>query len=324
VREQVRDYLTQICNGNEAATFVIPNRTVQPRETWPVKLPMLLKTGTKAEVVDLVMTCTLEGVRTAAAGNPEALVTFDGKVQSRSAREKLDGRVAGRFTFDINRGFISSVKTTISSEASSPGGEFKMVFAFDIDMTRGEGNPGKVALPKSGTAPAPVAKKGTPSTGTPGKDYKSGGDVVTAKLFKKPAASKEPTSYMKVVSEQGDYIGQGKNYDYAGDKLNVRVTQRGLTIQVDGWSLNVGGPAKQFIKEGEYPDAKRFPFSGDSPGLEFGGKGRGSNSLTGAFVVWELEIKDNKVVKLALDFVQHPEGKTPALTGKVRINSTLE
>jgi hypothetical protein len=63
-----------------------------------------------------------------------------------------------------------------------------------------------------------------------------------------------------------------------------------------------GAPAKQFLTVGEYPGAKRHAFSGDSPGLEFGGKGRGSNTLTGAFVVWELAVKDNKVVKLAIDF----------------------
>ena len=36
-------------------------------------------------------------------------------------------------------------------------------------------------------------------------------------------------------------------------------------------------PKNQFLIVGEFPNARRFAFSGDSPGLDFFGKGRGNN-----------------------------------------------
>ena len=200
---------------------------------------------------------------------------------------------------------------TISTDSSSPGGELQVEFVVYVDLKRVEGNPQSIALPK--TEPPAVVKKDDPVDRTP-----------KGVLFTKPGKSEKPTSYMKVVSPQGDYIGQGKNYDYTGDQLVVKPSPRGLTISVDGWRLDIGAPKDQTLKVGEYIGAKRFAFSGESPGLDFSGKGRGSNMLTGEFVVWELEIKDDKIVKVAIDFTQRSEGKPLPLKGKIRINSAFE
>src|SRR5262249_327739 len=144
-----------------------------------------------------------------------------------------------------------------------------------------------IQLPKSAT----VAKKDDPKT-----DPKVEGKDPKTALFTKPKKSATPTSYMKIVSSPGDYIGQGKNYDYRGDQLVVKAVPRGLNISVDGWILMIGAPKDKMLKVGEYRDAKRFAFSGESPGLDFFGKGRGSNMLTGEFAVWELEMKGDKIV----------------------------
>jgi hypothetical protein len=59
--------------------------------------------------------------------------------------------------------------------------------------------------------------------------------------------------------------------------------------------------------------------------LEFRAKARFASRLTGEFAVWELEIKDEKVVTLAIDFVQRPDPKKEAsATGKIRLNSKFE
>ncbi len=134
-----------------------------------------------------------------------------------------------------------------------------------------------------------------------------------------------PTSYLKIVSSPGDYIGQGKSYAYTGAELQVRKTPRGVHVNVGGWNLDLGAPQGQFLRPGEYRDARRFAFSGASPGLDFNGNGRGSNEVAGAFVVWELAVQGEQITRLAIDFVQHSESTTrPPLTGKLRINSTLE
>jgi S1-C subfamily serine protease len=315
VREQVDDYMMQIYNAYDASNYPMPNRQMQPRDSWQLKVPMMIKTGTKVEMVDLAVTCTYEGVRTR-SGYGEALVSFEGRAQRRKATKDESGgsRVAGKFTFDTKAGFVSGAKMSIFTEDSSPDGSVHVLFALDFDMTRVEGNPRMIQLPKSAT----VAKKDDPKT-----DPKVEGKDPKAAAFTKPAKSTKPTSYMKIVSSPGDYIGQGKNYDYRGDQLTVKKTPRGLNIMVDGWILSIGAPKDKTLKVGEYPNAKRFAFSDDSPGLDFMGKGRGSNMISGEFVVWELETKGDQIVKLAIDFVQRGDGKPP-LKGTIRINSSFE
>jgi hypothetical protein len=144
--------------------------------------------------------------------------------------------------------------------------------------------------------------------------------------FVKPVRSGAPVSSLRVVSTKGDFIGQGESYSYSGDDLTAQTNQRGVTVQAEGfggWTLNFGGPGNHFLEVGEYDGAKRFPFSGDAPGLEFYGKGRGANTLSGKFVVWELEVKGNQVVRLAIDFIQNCEEKQPPLYGSLRINSSF-
>jgi hypothetical protein len=326
LREAVGDFITQICNGYESAEFVIPNRKVAPHESWQVKMPMLLKTGRQAEVIDLAMTCTFEGVR-AAAENPQALVSFTGTLHSRvPGKDHLDGTVAGRFTFDIQHGFVSSSKMAISSQASSASDDTEVVLAFDVDLTRVAGDTRGIALPASASAPPEVALQRPvhlPQSSSVGRNATTG--VFPFKgVFPKPDASSTPTSYMKVVSTPGEYVGQGKTYEYTGDQFKATVTKRGIAIRVDGWRFEAGAPVGKFLTVGEYPDAKRFPFSGTSPGLEFSGKGRANNKLTGAFAVWELEIENNQIVKLAIDFEQRTAPEKPPVTGKIRFNSSLK
>jgi hypothetical protein len=144
--------------------------------------------------------------------------------------------------------------------------------------------------------------------------------------FVKPVRSGAPVSSLRVVSTKGDYIGQGESYSYGGNELTVQTNGRGVTVNVGGpggWTLNFGGPGNRFLEVGEYDGAKRFPFSGDAPGIEFYGNGRGCNIIAGKFVVWEIEVKGNQVVRLAIDFIQRCEEKMPPLYGSLRINSSF-
>jgi hypothetical protein len=141
--------------------------------------------------------------------------------------------------------------------------------------------------------------------------------------FVKPIRSPVPVSYLRAVSSPGDFIGQGKSYSYRGEELMLRRFPRGVMINVGGWTVQFGGPNNEFLHVGEYRGAKRFPFSGDSPGIEFFGNGRGSNKIAGKFVVWELDVKGNDVTRLAIDFIQHSEETKPPLYGMIRFNSSF-
>ena len=80
---------------------------------------------------------------------------------------------------------------------------------------------------------------------------------------------------MHIESTAGDFIGQGKTFDYTAEQLKPTMNGRSVNVMVDGWHLVVAGPDKQALGVGEYPDGKRFPFNRRSPGLSFSRKGRG-------------------------------------------------
>jgi hypothetical protein len=165
-----------------------------------------------------------------------------------------------------------------------------------------------------------------------GKDSnppRKGGEVPKTEIdpkaaFVKPMPSPMPTTYMKFTSSPGDFIGGGKSYAYTGSGIESAQMARGLIVSVDGWSLMFGPAKGQMLKIGEYRDAKRLPFNGDSPGLSFYGKGRIANKLSGEFVIWELEMDGPRIVRLAIDFVQRHNEVDPPLAGRIRINSTLQ
>src|SRR5262249_2139064 len=132
-------------------------------------------------------------------------------------------------------------------------------------------------------------------------------DALRDGKFARPPRSAAPTSYLKAVSSKGDFVGQGQTYSYTGEQLVVRPTERRVSIWVDGWHIDFGGPGRQRLQAGEYRNARRYAFSDNSPGIDFSGNGRGCNEIAGEFVVWEIEIRGNVVVKLAIDFVQRCE-----------------
>ena len=302
--------LDRLCNAYEEGILPMPNRTVSALETWAVSLPNFVGRAPKTKVVDIQLTCTYLGTRIT-KGRSEAVIDLVGAVRSREKGVKKPlGKATGRAVFDVEGGFIAEMKMRIASEHDF-GPNLQVVAAENVEFLRAPGNAfGLVAsAPPKPADPPPV---------------KGGAFDGQAKGFTKPAKAATTTSYLKIVSSPGDYIGQGKNYNYAGADLMVRKTPRGVDVRVDGWMLQIGGPKGQFLQAGEYPNAKRFAFSDTFPGLDFSGNGRGSNTVAGEFVVWELVVQGDQITRLAIDFVQRSEGKNAPLTGKLRINSTLE
>jgi hypothetical protein len=142
--------------------------------------------------------------------------------------------------------------------------------------------------------------------------------------FVKPRAAGSPTSYLKAVSSTGDFIGQGKTYLYEEKDLQVKATGNRVSVKVDGWNIEFAAPRGGTLAVGDYPNAKRYPFNAESPGLSFSGHGRSASKVGGHFVVWELELKDGQVVRLGIDFIHRAEETGPPLFGKLRYNSTLD
>jgi VCBS repeat-containing protein len=134
---------------------------------------------------------------------------------------------------------------------------------------------------------------------------------------------------LTMVSEPGDYIGQGQTYSYTpatGTFYANRNFDNGVSIFYAGgghnWHLDFAAPFSAALTPGFYANATRWPFQDASvPGLDVSGDGRGSNTLTGNFTVTEaVYAADGDVLRFAATFEQHSEGIAPALTGTININ----
>jgi PASTA domain len=128
---------------------------------------------------------------------------------------------------------------------------------------------------------------------------------------------------VSMTSDPGDYIGQGRPWSYTvADALIVAGGSRqGVGFGVDGadgswWSADFVPGRGDILAPGRYPNATRYPFNGDGPGLSVTGNGRGCNTLTGEFTVnsanWWPE---GNLRGFSVSFIQHCEGGTPALRG---------
>jgi len=184
-----------------------------------------------------------------------------------------------------------------------------------------------LALAGVSESPAGQAKKVKPDLEVPKEPPIDG---IKDGKFVKPAASTAPTSYFYAVSSDKDeFISKGEKITYGGDELRVLQVKGGTRITLGRgkkgeWDLIVAPPVGGTLKVGEYLDAKKYTDHGTAPGLEFKGMNRDSAKIAGKFVVWELEVKQGVVTKLAVDFIQLSEETGPPLYGVVRINSSFK
>lgn len=136
-----------------------------------------------------------------------------------------------------------------------------------------------------------------------------------------PAAGSTPTTarYIYLVSEPGDYIGQGGTFRYTNNEVSVTAVGRHLRVGAGGWTGEFEGMSSvSRLEPGYYGSLQRFPFHNPvRGGLSWGGQGRGCNTLTGWFVVDRITYAGSTLTALDLRFEQHCEGGGPALRGAV-------
>lgn len=185
---------------------------------------------------------------------------------------------------------------------------------------------GFLALAGDAESAAGQVKKGKPNLEVPKEPPVAG---IKEGKFVKPEVSTGPTSYFFAMSDDKDeFISKGEKLAYGGDDVRVGPVKGGIRVTLGRgkrgeFELLVAPPTGGMLKVGEYLDAKKYPDNGKAPGLEFKGMMRDSEKIAGKFVVWELEVKQGMVTKLALDFIQQSEEKGPPLYGVVRYNSSF-
>ncbi|HWG43401.1 MAG TPA: trypsin-like peptidase domain-containing protein [Gemmataceae bacterium] len=139
-RDTVEHMYETMCNTYESTTLPLPNRMVQPLETWPARIPIFVVAHGKARLLDIFATCTYEGIRSV-AGHNEAYIRLTGEVKGRGARAStVLGKAHGHAQFDIEKGFLTFAQLTVNSELESEESGLRILVNDDSIIQRSEGN----------------------------------------------------------------------------------------------------------------------------------------------------------------------------------------
>jgi hypothetical protein len=133
-------------------------------------------------------------------------------------------------------------------------------------------------------------------------------------------------------SSSTSWIGQGGTYDLSGPPGTMdysRYFQQGaytnsIHFGLGGWKLAFVGENYTVPQVGYYDDVTRWPFMGNGAGLDLTGHGRGNNTLSGFFEVYEAVYDGGRLISFAADFTLYEEQNPSKWNiGSVRYNSRV-
>jgi hypothetical protein len=156
------------------------------------------------------------------------------------------------------------------------------------------------------------------------------GLVVLASVSAPAKAAVTYSSSVTMLSDAGDYIGQGRHRLFdernasigvSGDAGDLRIDVSGGTL-ADYYTLEIAAPPGEQLHPGLYTGAQRAPFrTAKHPGIDVHGSGRGCNEIGGRFDVKDIVIgPDSTVSRLWMTYEQHCENGPAALFGEIRLN----
>ena len=141
----------------------------------------------------------------------------------------------------------------------------------------------------------------------------------------------EPT-YLYLQSEPGDWVGGGQTalYTPADGTFQLNgafggAAELSFSSPTHWWYVDLDAPDAQPLVPGVYTGAPAIRLTGRaSLDCRSSGDGRGCNTLTGQFTVFEAAYDgDGRIQSLAATLEQHCEGLPPALYADVWYNSTF-
>src|SRR3954453_7354539 len=150
-------------------------------------------------------------------------------------------------------------------------------------------------------------------------------------LLALPAAAHAATATaVSMLSDHGDYIGQGQpRFFYPGNgSVTLSGNAGGVTVNVSGgtagdyYTMEFAAPSGQNLAPGFYTGAQRAAFrQAGRPGIDIYGDGRGCNTDSGIFEVRDIHTDANGAVdRLWIIYEQHCEGGVAATWGEVQVN----
>jgi len=134
-----------------------------------------------------------------------------------------------------------------------------------------------------------------------------------------PEPVKTP-NFVKLQSDPGDWVGDGRAYDYSRENALISMTANGGTVHIgiDG-DEHWGGDVELLtstLQPGTYSGLQRTR-DATTGGLSWSGEGRGCNTVSGSVTVDSVTYAAGALSTLDLRFEQHCDGKTAALRGTI-------
>jgi S1-C subfamily serine protease len=154
LEQDLGEMYSRACASFQATCLAMPNRTLSPMETWTAKPVMFMggKGRLGREVLDLSLTCTYEGVRTN-NGRSEAYIRLEGDVKGSGGKITLTGKAKGHAVLDLEGGYLSEVKITVTSEVEAE--RIRLGISLDTELTRTPGNLHKIVPPAAAPGQMP-------------------------------------------------------------------------------------------------------------------------------------------------------------------------
>lgn len=145
------------------------------------------------------------------------------------------------------------------------------------------------------------------------------------------AVAQAQVNSLSLVSDPGDFVGQGRTVTLVPDAgITATSVSGNSAVQIffftqsgEFWFLDFAAPSGQPLAVGTYPNAALYPLEAPGqPGLSISGDGRSCNTITGSFTVLEISFPNGgNVGSMDATFEQHCEGATPALRGELKFNA---
>jgi hypothetical protein len=142
-RGTVESFFETLCTTWEIANVPFPNTKASPGMNWPATINFLTSVQGKRQLQQMHVKCTYDGVRKA-AGRREAYVSLSGIVKGTGALARAElGKVSGHALMDIDKGFITKAKVTITTEIATGGSDLRIVVSDDSIVERVDGSGAK-------------------------------------------------------------------------------------------------------------------------------------------------------------------------------------
>ena len=157
IKDPALKYQFKVLTAQDSGILPMPNRTVQPMESFPINTSMTLYSKGKVHIPNVTLTGTYQGFQTR-SNRTEAIITVTGKLESFDPDFKMfDSKVTGTIGFDDSVGYISSSQLKFTN---APDSGDKDSFTLDVNIQRNTGNPGKIQF-------AQYTKPSDPNNGKP-------------------------------------------------------------------------------------------------------------------------------------------------------------